>query len=261
MRQERKGKEMAEKPVKTKKKACWPARFLAAGCVFCLGMAAYLGYAMQEQRDVYTQEKNSLLAEISDLNRRISDEEGYVPDSEVLADAMTEAAVKGSEVAELQTNYNNIQNISSGEGGSYEEIHAISEELLPYFQDGQYASQWFFSAEAVRGDVAWEFVPVYEVSSESVPCIWLCRLKGDPYVLAYASGSYSVAEQIFTDMSAEMTTYGYNYSSNATSLEEPDTESTQDSGDELWENGISPFDIVNSDGPVSGNDAGGDESE
>lgn len=116
---------------------------------------------------------------------------------------VSSAKAAGDAVAESQTKYITIDsNDSDG-------IKAIKTDIQKYFDEKSSTDAgaiWYRNSQP--GNYSWEFIGGYTFSGDTTKSMWLCKDKDSGVVYAYATATYNVSKEKFTDFSKTTTLAG-----------------------------------------------------
>lgn len=179
--------------------------------VICLVMIAImLAYVVPVQlgTDDYESQYSANEATIASLTTQIEEyesAESVEEEAEVINTSIYSAATAGATVAALQNKYQTLDATVQDTA-----IEENAEALSAYFTTDRGQTPWFTAS--VDGYTAvWEFQTTYSFSDTNVSVIWLCHIEEDGTLVAYASATYDVTTNIFSNLSVRETTYGPAY--------------------------------------------------
>lgn len=170
------------------------------------------------------EEIKQLNADLSALNKDAENEDTV----EEVHVKLNSALDVGRDVASLQTKYNTL-NVLDNEA----EMKDVAKSIGLYMEDKSNQVPWY----PVKSDeiaYSWVFHTTYSFSDTTVPVLWTCRSNnGD--LLAYATGTYEVEDNMFSDLEYHITSMGMSHVKT----------SDDDNYDSVSSNSVSANELVN----------------
>lgn len=190
--------------------------------VFCVLFLCVFGFMCMSDVNHYTKETKTLNEQVQSLSQELAKErnEMQFDDAqkvETIEKATYSAAKSGADVANLQNEYRDADDVS-----------IIAENLDFYLDDRSFRVPWF------DGGV-WKFETTFETNESVFSVLWTCW--DDDELCAYVTGNYNAQENVFTDMEKHMTVYG-------NSLIAPTTNGQEESSSSTVEDFFNEFDLT-----------------
>lgn len=127
---------------------------------------------------------------IRDLEGQLTEMDKEASDKVEVKAVLNTAAQAGTEIAAYQTKFATMSDKDR------ENLDVVASEMRAMFStsDSGATVPWY-----VGEDYTWHFETTYSFAGNYVPVVWLCRDHYDE-VLAYATATYDVKEQVFKDV-------------------------------------------------------------
>lgn len=184
-------------------------------CLFTFALGCYFFISASSKLDELDAKAAGLEAQIKAKQEEIDNFEVKPVDVEYVQETLNTCMVQGNNVAELQNNYRSLLKTyySTLKDADLDAITENSEALSAYLTKGKGQGYWYSIPSTSSSDLAytWEFCTTYQFTGSSIPVIWVCYEDGTQNMLAYATGTYNMTTQKFSDVESFMTNYGEQY--------------------------------------------------
>lgn len=191
-----------------------PKMFTVIGCCLVIGSLFFVYSSYMSFQDKI----DTMNVDISELQEKLND--GKITEADVLSVDEAKIAVNsvdkvGNEIADLQNSYKALvdkdRTSAEEETADYAEMEKISKKFDAYFgDDSDFRSNWYNGDLSLVSGGSWKFASSYSFDGDVISVLWEF-VDSNNDILAYVTGNYHVADNVFDNMVKHVTVKGASY--------------------------------------------------